>query len=163
MRWSEPNRTAAEAVLAVAGTVRVQVQGSSPDRPVTAAGRLPEEYFRVTSVSLASVGKLPDDLPEKLAALSDAKFDGLTVVDVVGAGLSADALDTLLAALPETVADLSLARTHAGDSQLALCSQRLKGLQRLNLIGTEVTAAGVTAAQKALPNCSIRVSEQPHR
>ncbi len=46
--WSEPNRSAAEAVCALGGTVHVRADGRADDRLVKTAAELPGEYFRVT-------------------------------------------------------------------------------------------------------------------
>jgi hypothetical protein len=153
--WSEPNRTAAEAVLAAGGAVRVRVQGGERELDVRTARELPEGYFRVTGFRLTGTAKPQADFPEKVAALGDVEFDGLTAVDLAGVGFGADPLDALLKALPGTVAELSLARTSAGDGEMAVCAKSLRGLRRLDLTGTRVTPAGVSALQRELPDCRI--------
>jgi hypothetical protein len=155
LQWSEPNRTAALAVLAAGGTVRLRSRGGRDEQVVKSAGQLPEDYFLVTGVTLARSANLPGDLAEKLAALTDAEFDGLTAADFSGTGLDAEAVDAILRALPVTVTDLSLAGTPAGDAQMARCAERLLNLRRLDVSGTRVTPAGAAALRSRLANCRV--------
>jgi hypothetical protein len=159
LQWSEPNRTAAESVLAVGGTVRVRTRAASDELDVATLGKLPGEYFHLTGVHLARVAKFPADLPQKLALLRDPKFDGLKNLDLAVKGLDANVVVGVLRALPDTIADLSLAGTHAGDVEARLCAKRLTHLLHLDLSRTQVTAAGVAALAAQLPNC--RVVTQP--
>jgi len=88
--WSEPNRTAAETVLDLGGTVLIRVKGGPHERTVAAVGELPAAYFQVIRASLADVKKPLGDAPAKLAALTDPDFDHLEVLDVSGAALGDD-------------------------------------------------------------------------
>jgi Leucine-rich repeat (LRR) protein len=161
LQWSEPNRTAAESVLGAGGTVRVRTRAASDERVVEKLGGLPAGYFLLTSVQLARAGKLPADLPEKLTALRDPEFDGLTAVDLAIVGLDAKAVDGVLQVLPATIVDLSLAGTRTGDAQARVCAERLKHLLRVDLSGTQVTAAGIDALRTALPNCNVSTRRPP--
>jgi hypothetical protein len=174
--WSEPNRSAAEAVLALGGVVHVRAKGQADDCLVSSAANLPEESFRLTRVSLAHVQGLVGDLWPKLAALGDPDFDDLHVLDLSGRTLG-DKDISALAALT-TLTDLSLAQTPVSDADL----ERLKGLkklrrlslagsgvtdkglthlhglsemQELDLNDTKTTAMGISALRKALPNCQV--------
>jgi hypothetical protein len=123
---TEPNRTAAEAVLALGGSVHIAAKDQADDRAVKAAADLPADYFQVTRVSLAGIkqplGRDGGVLP-KLAALRDPHWDRLQSLD-----LSATAL---------------------GDGDLVQLKP-LNGLHRLVLDGTAVTNAGL-AHLKDLP------------
>ena len=50
--WSEPNDTAARAVLAAGGRVDVRVQGAAADRPAKTASELPSDSFQITAREL---------------------------------------------------------------------------------------------------------------
>ena len=54
--WSDPNTTAAKAVLSAGGTVEIRLQGTKSDRSVKAIAELPSEPFRITAASLAGAG-----------------------------------------------------------------------------------------------------------
>jgi hypothetical protein len=145
IQWSEPNRTAALALMAAGGTVRVRPNGAAEDRAVKSAAELPEDYFKVTAVGLVSPATLPAGLVEKLAALHDPTFDGLAALEVGGDGLNAETLGALLRGLPRSVVDLSLARTGAGDALLSQCAKDLAALRRLDLSGCPIVGRGLGA------------------
>ena len=111
--WSEPNDTAARAVLAAGGRVDVRVRGAAEDHPVKAAREIPSESFQITRVSLAGVR-----LPLK------AVFDALNKLGV-------DALDSL-----------DLSDTAIGDADLASL-KGLTHLRRLVLDGTNIEGKGL--------------------
>jgi hypothetical protein len=139
IRWSEPNRTAAEAVLSAGGTVGVRAKGATEEKLVKTVRELPNEYFMLIRYRLAGTGKAPDDLPGKLAALSEPGFDGLE-----GADFSRYPLDIgrLKDFLPKTVTDLSLADTRVTDDDLRHL-QAFPGLRRLSLDGCPVRGPGL--------------------
>jgi serine/threonine protein kinase/Leucine-rich repeat (LRR) protein len=139
--WSEPNRTAAEAVLALGGSVHVAARGQADDRLVKAAADLPADYFQVTHVNLAGCKQPPGDgVLAKLAALRDPQWDRLQTLD-----LSATALgDGELANLKDLsgLTELLLARTQVGDGGLRQL-EALRGLRRLVLDGCPIRGNGL--------------------
>lgn len=151
VKWSEPNLTAARKVLALGGSIKVR-QGGKEDLAVTEAARLPVEYFKMTRANLAGVKQPLGELLPLLAALTDPTFDALEAVDLADTTVADTHLKTLS---PLTrLANLSLARTGVGDEGVKHL-HGLSGLRELDLAGTKVTAAGLAALQKALPNCRI--------
>jgi len=179
--WSEPNRTAAEAVLALRGIVHIRPEGAD-DCLVNAAADLPDTYFRLTRANLAGVTKPLGDLWPKLQALTDPGFDRFQMLDLSGTTVQAHEIQALQT-LP-ALAELSLAGTPVSDgganalgelkrlSRLSLAGssvtdqglkplQGLTGLQEVDLTQTKVTAAGVAALQKALPKCRILSGPAP--
>jgi Leucine-rich repeat (LRR) protein len=166
---SEPNRTAAEAVLALGGTVHIRGDGAPGDRVVKAAADLPADYFRVTAIRLAGVKKPLGDLCTKLAALSDPKFDALLDLDLSATQANDDDLGTLKtlkqlrrlnldsttlrgSALTHLTALTELSELHLGCSSLTDLSaaqfgelKALKRLERLSLAGSNI--GNVTAKQ----------------
>jgi Leucine-rich repeat (LRR) protein len=133
-RWSEPNREAALAVLALGGTVHFQPETGKQDQPASAPSDLPSEYFRLTRANLAGVRKSLGGLLPKLEALVDPTFDGLVWLDLSGTSLTAADIRHLgpLTSLTE----LSLARTQVGDG--LACLKKLTGLRRLVLDGAPI-------------------------
>jgi len=77
--WSEPNDTAARAVLAAGGRIDVRVQGAAEDHPVKAVREIPSESFQIKRVSLAGV-RLP--LKEVLEVLKKPGVDALCSLDL---------------------------------------------------------------------------------
>jgi internalin A len=77
--WSEPNDTAARAVLAVGGRVDVRVQGAAEAHPVKAASELPSASFQIIGVNLVGV-RLP--LREVFEALKKPGVDVLDSLDL---------------------------------------------------------------------------------
>jgi Leucine-rich repeat (LRR) protein/tRNA A-37 threonylcarbamoyl transferase component Bud32 len=144
IEWSEPNRTAAEAVLSAGATVRVHSKGAAV-RTVKTVAELPDEYFQVVGVGLGTVSLLPVNAFEKLAALRDPDFDGLSAVDCSGSALDVERLDALLRALPESIGELSLAHTRASDGQLAQLVKHFSRLRRLDLWGCPIVGRGLSA------------------
>jgi len=140
LTWSEPNRTAAEGVLALGGTILIRPKGQRDDRLVKAAADLPAEYFRLTRVNLAGIHKPLGTLGSQLGALTDPEFDQLEGLDLSGTAVT-DADLLALRGLAKLL-DLSLARTQVSDAGLA----SLKGLpklRRLVLDGTPVNGRGL--------------------
>jgi len=82
--WSEPNVTAAKAVLAAGGSTEVRLDGAAADRSVNVIGELPSEPFRITAVSLAGV---QSPLDEVFAALTDPGVDSLVSLDLSGTAI----------------------------------------------------------------------------
>ena len=154
--WSEPNYSVAESVLAAGGTVWIR----SPDRkdapPIKRTSELPLNSFVVTRYRLPRPGKLPGDLPAKLAALTDPQLDGLEGVDLFGGPCD---LSRLKSQLPKTVVELSLDDARVSDSDLA--NLQNFGLRHLSLQGCPTTAAGLVQLKaspklaEALTNLSL--------
>jgi Leucine-rich repeat (LRR) protein len=153
--WSEPNRTAAEAVLALGGTVHIRAEGAADDRLVKAAADLPGAYFRVTGVGLAGVQKPLGDLCAKLALLTDPDFDALSRLDLAGSSFGDNDLQALGAM--KRPAELSLKGTQVSDAGL-FHLRGWAGLQRLVLDGLPITDAGLAALEglPALTDLSLR-------
>ncbi|HEV3261077.1 MAG TPA: protein kinase [Gemmataceae bacterium] len=141
IQWSEPNRTAAEAVLALGGNVAIRAKGKKDDRLVKAAAELPGEYFQLTRANLGGVQKSLDKLLPDLAALTDAEFDRVESLDLTGTAVTDADLAKLegLAALTK----LSLAGTKVSDAGLVRLKP-LTALRRLDLAGTAVTGADLS-------------------
>jgi serine/threonine protein kinase/Leucine-rich repeat (LRR) protein len=116
--WSEPNDTAARAVLAVGGRVDVRVPGAAEDHPVKAASELPSASFQIKGVNLAGV-RLP--LKEVFKALEKPGVDAL------------DSLD--------------LSDSAIGDADLASLNG-LTHLRRLVLDGTNIEGQGLIHLQE---------------
>jgi Leucine-rich repeat (LRR) protein len=147
LSWSEPNRTAAEAVVALGGTIHIRRKGEAEDRLVKTAAELPADYFQVTRARLAGVQKPLGDLLPKLTALTDPDFDRLRVLDLSGTAADDGNLNALR---PLTgLTELSLAGTKISDAGLADL-QGLKHLRRLVLDGSAVRGTGL-AGLKDLP------------
>ncbi len=86
VEWWEPNRRAAESVLAAGGNVHVRAARGG-DAPVKSAADLPGDYFRLTRASLAGVRRPPREALVRLAALGDPDFDDLEAVDLSDSGV----------------------------------------------------------------------------
>jgi len=71
--WSETNRTIAESVLALGGTVEIGTPGEPESRAVENVADLPADYFQVRRISLADVDKPLDKLPEMISWLKYPK------------------------------------------------------------------------------------------
>ncbi len=140
IEWSEPNHSAAEAVLGLGGSVEVRVKGHEDDQPVKTAAELSAEDFQVRRVSLASVQKPLGDLLEKLAALSDPEFDRLEFLDLSGQPVA----DKDMANVKRltSLTELTLARTQVSDAGLAHLKD-LKNLRRLVLDGCTIGDQGL--------------------
>jgi hypothetical protein len=138
--WSEPNRTAAEAVLALGCTVAIRVKGQKDDRLVKSAADLPGEYFQLARANLGGMQKSLDIWVPNLAALTDAEFDHVAALDLAGTAIT-DADLAKLAGLT-ALTELSLARTKVSDAGL-IHLQALTALRRLDLDGTPLRSLGV--------------------
>jgi hypothetical protein len=136
LAWSEPNRVAAEAVLALGGSVTVRPEGAE-ERLAKTAGELPDAYFRLTRVNLAGVTRPLGDLWPRLRALADPAFDSLQALDLSGTAVQEHEVQELQA-LP-ALEELSLDRTRVSAPDLA----SLKQLRRLSLAGSGLTDAGL--------------------
>jgi Leucine-rich repeat (LRR) protein/tRNA A-37 threonylcarbamoyl transferase component Bud32 len=143
--WWEPNRKAAEAVLALGGTVHIRRRGDADDRLVKDRAELPDDYFQLTQASLAGVKKADPGLLPKLAALSDPEFDHFVALDLS----DSIAGNANLPGLNRGLEELSLARTQVDDLGL----EGLKGmtkLRRLVFDGSAIRGTGL-AHLKELP------------
>jgi hypothetical protein len=165
LQWWEPNRRAAEAVLAAGGSVRVRATGQTADAVVKTVAALPNDYFRLTGATLSTGRKPPPAVLQVLAALTDAEFDDFKELDVSGSALT-DADLQPLAALPcqrlvlnrNPLTGPGLAQLkdmpHLTDLDLECPSLsflgvryvgELKRLERLSLAGTGATDASLSA------------------
>ncbi|MBC7821720.1 MAG: leucine-rich repeat protein, partial [Planctomycetaceae bacterium] len=139
--WSEPNRSVAESVLALGGTLDIGKPGQAETRAVKIAADLPADYFQVRRVSLVGVAKPLDKLPELwplLSALSSAKFDRLESIDLSGlTGLNYDFLIPI-----HGLQELSLANAGLNDTSLGQLP-KLPALKRLVLDGNEIRGEGL--------------------
>jgi eukaryotic-like serine/threonine-protein kinase len=148
IEWSEPNRTAAETVLALGGTVTIRVEGEAEDQRVKTAAELPDAYYRLTRANLAGITRPLVELCSKLGALTDPDFDRLQALDF-SCTTFADNHIHRLHSLP-ALAELSLAQTAISDGGVKRLKD-LKGLRRLILDGTSIRGPGL-ADLKALPD-----------
>jgi formylglycine-generating enzyme required for sulfatase activity len=118
--FTDPDRRAAEYVLSIGGTVRVD----GNDRDVRAVAELPQGASRLTVVNL--------DQNKQVTDAGLAAFENCTNVTELH--------------LRECVQV-----TDAGLAHLQAC----KNLTQVKVRKTKVTAAGIDALQKALPQCKI--------
>jgi serine/threonine protein kinase/Leucine-rich repeat (LRR) protein len=82
LEWSEPNRSAAEAILAAGGSVQVRTAGQKEPVSVKAATDLPADYFRLISARLTGARQPSRDALGSLRKLSDSEFDDFQVLDL---------------------------------------------------------------------------------
>jgi serine/threonine protein kinase len=150
--WWEPNRTAAEMILAEGGKVHLRGKGDAGERLVKDVKDLPDDYFQVTRADLAGVRGGVGRALKRMALLSDPDFDRLGTIDLSGTIVSDDDLKQLrkLTRLQALV----LARTGVTDTALMYLAA-LKGLTQLDLSGTKTTAEAIAELKKALPKCQI--------
>jgi serine/threonine protein kinase/Leucine-rich repeat (LRR) protein len=149
--WSEPNRSVAESVLALGGTVEIGFK-RQPARPVKSAEELPRELFQVRRVSLTGVTKPLDKLSELLSQLRFEEFDRLEKLDLTGiAGLNYAFLAPITG-----LEELSLANAGLNDASLGQLP-KLPALKRLVLDGNDIRGSGLTAlsTQPALVDLSL--------
>jgi Leucine-rich repeat (LRR) protein len=127
----DPDRSAAEYVLSIGGTVRI----NDEERYITTAANLPKEPFQLTAVSL---GRNPQVTDAGLAHFKDCK--NLTQLNLDGTQLT----DAGLAHFKDcqNLGQLTLGYTQVTDAGLAYFKD-CKNLTYLNLDGTEVTDAGL--------------------
>jgi hypothetical protein len=97
--WWEPNRRAAEAVLAAGGSVDVRSTAEGPAVVVKSVGGLPGDNFRLTRAHLAEGSKPSREILRVLEALNDPEFDDLEELDLTGSTV-ADADLAALGPLP---------------------------------------------------------------
>jgi serine/threonine protein kinase/Leucine-rich repeat (LRR) protein len=139
--WSEPNRDAAGAVLALKGMIHIRPNGSKNDRAVKAAADLPATYFRVTRVNLTGIRNPLREVLPRLAALSDPLFDQFAVLDLSGSSVSDNDLQHLKPLV------INLIRTdaspHADPPWHSYRFGPLTNLTELSLARTEVAGDGL--------------------
>ena len=136
--WSEPNRSVAESVLALGGSVEIGSLDKPESRPVTVAADLPGDYFQVRRVSLAGVTKPLDPLRPLLALLTFPQFDRLESIDLSGS----TGLDYSFLVPIHGLRELTLANAGLNDAALANLP-KLNTLQRLVLDGNDIRGAGL--------------------
>ena len=144
---SDPNTTAAKAVLSAGGTVEIRLQGAAADRSIKTIGELPSAQFRITSVSLASARP---PLEPIFAALTDPGLDSLVSLDLSGLAFDrAHLSDVGLAQISGLTALKTLTLKNTGVTDAGL--KHLEGLTRLKslaLEGTRVSDAGLSHLQR---------------
>jgi len=152
--WSEPNYTAASAVLVAGGSIDIRLDGAATDRSVKAISELPSESFQVTRVNLAGVRRPLEDL---LAFLKKPGVDALVSLDLSGTTIS----DANVERLKPFVAlkELTLAETRITDAGLAQL-QGLTGLRRLVLDGASIQGPGLLYLQKLPELADLRLGCQ---
>jgi hypothetical protein len=150
--WSEPNRTVAESVLALGGTVEISPRDGPESRPVKVAADLPGEYFQVRGVSLAGVAKPLDKLWEQLSWLRIPEFDRLESIDLSGI----TGLDYSFLVPIHGLQELTLANAGLNDATLAQLPT-LPTLKRLVLDGNDIRGTGLPhlAGQSELIDLSL--------
>jgi hypothetical protein len=163
LEWWEPNRRAAQAVLAGDGSVSVRVGARGTDHAVKDTAALPADYFRLTRVRFAGGRKPPRELLLLLGALNDPDFDDLEEVDLSDSTISDADLGSLgtlacrrlildrspvsgpglvhLKGLPR-LTDLSLGCPNLLFLGVAYVGE-LKGLERLSLASSGATDASL--------------------
>jgi hypothetical protein len=163
LQWSEPNRRAAEAVLAAGGSVHVRPAGRGDPVPVDAAAALPADYFRLSRAGWGGGRRPPREVLRLLAALTDSEFDDFDELDLSGSAADDGDLESL-AGLPcrrlvldrapvrgpglvhlknlPRLADLRLGCPELSFVGVSYAGQ-LKDLQRLSLAGSGATDASL--------------------
>ncbi|MBM4071908.1 MAG: hypothetical protein FJ271_23725 [Planctomycetes bacterium] len=146
--WSEPNRVAAEQVLAMGGTVAIGLPGKEA-RPVKPGEVLPDKFFQLRRIVVKDVKKPLGKLPETLGQLRFAEFDRLEAIDLSGTPLK----DIGFLAAIHGQQDLTLARTGIADQQLS----GLPRVKRLVLEGNAIRGPGLEnlARQTELAELSL--------
>ncbi len=140
----DPNRRAAEWVIGKGGVVDVAVKNAW--QQVWTTDRLPNEPFQVATVTLEK--GMSGEGTKLLSGLT-----ALVELNVNGSKLTDDDDVRPLGTLTNLEL-LNLEAVPIGDAALSHLSS-LSKLTDLRLKGTKITAAGVAALQKALPNCKI--------
>ncbi len=141
--WSEPNRSVAESVLALGGTVAIDLRDGPESRPVKAVADLPRDGFQVRRVSLAGVAKPLDKLLEHLSWLRFPKFDRLESIDLSGVKLP----DYGFLAPIHGLRELTLANAGLNDLRLAQLP-KLPALKRLVLDGNDIRGTGLRSLKE---------------
>jgi hypothetical protein len=142
---TDPDRGAAEWVLSIGGTIKINENGS--ERDIKSGGELPRGAFELTVADLDRNAKVTD---AGLAYFEDCK--NLTGLGLRGAKVS----DAGLAYLSDCkdLTELGLEKTEVTDAGL----ERLAGFRKLASLfvkRTKVTEAGVKKLAAALPRCRI--------
>jgi Leucine-rich repeat (LRR) protein/tRNA A-37 threonylcarbamoyl transferase component Bud32 len=165
LQWWEPNRRAAEAVLAAGGSVRVHATGQTADAVVKTVAGLPNDYFRLTGATLSTGRKPPPAVLQALATLTDPEFDDFKELDLSGDALTDADLQPLAAMSCRRLVLNRNPLTGPGLAQLndmprltdldLECPSlsflgvryvgELKRLERLSLAGTGATDASLSA------------------
>ena len=150
--WSEQNRTVAESVLALGGTIEIGTPGQVETRPILAVTDLPGDYFQVRRVSLAGVTKPLGELPGQLGWLRFPKFDRLENLDLTGL----TSLDYSFLTSIHGLQELNLTSAGLNDDALAKLP-KLAFLKRLILDGNDIRGGGLAAlnAQPELIDLSL--------
>jgi Leucine-rich repeat (LRR) protein len=137
------DRRAADYVLLIGGQVHINDQ----ERAITGAAELPEEPFRLTSVTLFDNKQVTDaGLAhfKDCKNLADLRLDGTRVTDT-GLAYFKDC---------ENLTELYLRDTQVSDGSLKHL-EGLPNLRKLDLTGTQVTTEGIDALKKVLPECKV--------
>ena len=136
--WSEPNRSVAESVLALGGTVEIGSLDKPESRPIKVTADLPSDYFQVRRVSLTGVTKPLDLLRPQLSLLTFPQFDRLESIDLSGI----TGLDYSFLVPIHGLQELTLANAGLNDATLAQLP-KLPTLKRLVLDGNDIRGTGL--------------------
>ena len=136
--WSETNRSVAESVLALGGTVEIGSLDKPESRAIKVAADLPGDYFQVRRVSLAGVTKPLDPLRPLLSLLKFPRFDRMESIDLSGI----TGLDYSFLVPIHGLQELTLANAGLNDTTLAQLP-KLPTLKRLVLDGNDIRGTGL--------------------
>jgi len=142
--WSEPNYTAASAVLSAKGTVDVILDATGDKRHVKTIGELPTEPLHLVGAQLSGQRSALD---QALTSLTNPGLDALLSLDLSDAAIEDADLERLQ---PRVLRDLNLARTRITDACLAHLIG-FRALERLVLDDTALHGHGLLHLQE-LPN-----------
>jgi serine/threonine protein kinase/Leucine-rich repeat (LRR) protein len=153
--WSDPNVSAAKAVLSAGGTVEIRLQGAATDLSVKAIGELPPAPFLITAANLASARPPLDAV---FAALTNSDVDGLVSLDLSGASIS-DADWPRLKRLSHLRRLLLEGTVLSGPGLEQL--GRFTNLDELVLSGTQTTDAGLAHLRGLKKLTSLTLDRTP--
>lgn len=103
IQWREPNRLAAEHVLAPGGTVEIGPLGKDDRRLIKSADALPRDLFQVRRIVLKHHTLESPEFYANLATLRFPEFDRLESIDLTGTNLSRSQFGTPIAGLKELI------------------------------------------------------------
>jgi hypothetical protein len=133
--WAEPNRAAAEHVLALGETVEIGTPGSDPTVAVASADAQPREFFQLRRIVLKGVKAPLDALRSNWSALIFPEFDRLESIDFTDTALPYE----LHLAPIESLHELNLTRTGINGAQVGT----LPKFERLVLDENGIGASGL--------------------
>ncbi len=139
--WSEPNRSVAEMVLVLGGTVTIGNPGPPESRPIPTATDLPTDFFQVRRVSLVGVTQPLAELLQQMSWLRFPEFDHLESLDLSGTGGAQ--FFSLLAPI-HSLQELNLTKTGVNLFLLP----KLPSLKRLVLDDNGIDGPGLASLEK---------------